>query len=443
MKISLAYGKEGLDLELPGVNADVIKPTHQAGLADERATVLRALDNPIGATPLSDWLKPACRICITFTDLTRATPNERLIPWLLEYVERHGVEPSQVILLNQLGTHRPNTRKELGQMLTPAVVNKYRVLNHEPENRSALRQLGCTESGAPALINRHFVEADVRIVTGFIEPHLFAGFSGGVKGIMPGIAGTETTMSNHGYRHIADPSATFGVTKGNPVWEEMRDIALRVGRSFLLNVALNGEREITGVFAGDLLESHAVGCEFVRKSAMQLVDARYDLVVTTNSGYPLDLNLYQTAKGMAAAARIVRKGGTIIVASECSEGVPSRSEFERLLNSAQNPGSLLDHLHKSEKTIPDQWQAQIQALCQQQARVLLFSRIPDETVRKAHLEPCHDVAREVLSRVTSEKSGLRVAILPLGPLTIPYLTEVNKHGQNEIVQVCQLSMGRN
>jgi nickel-dependent lactate racemase len=424
VKISLAYGKEGLDLVLPGVNADVIKPTHQPGLADERAAVLHALDNPVGAMPLSDWLKPDCRICITFTDITRATPNERLIPWLLGYLERHGVEPSQVILLNQLGTHRPNTREELTRMLTPAVVNKYLVVNHEPENPSALAQLGLTESGAPALINRHFVEADVRIVTGFIEPHLFAGFSGGVKGIMPGIAGTETTMSNHGYRHIADPSARFGVTKDNPVWEEMRDIALRVGRSFLLNVALNGEREITGVFAGDLLESHAVGCEFVRKSAMQLVHERYDLVVTTNSGYPLDLNLYQTAKGLAAAACIVKKGGTILVASECSEGVPSGSAFERLLNDAQDPRSLLDRLRKAEKTVPDQWQAQIQALCQQQARVLLFSRIPDQTVRKTHLEPCHDMAREVLSRATSGKPGFRVAILPLGPLTIPYLTEV-------------------
>ncbi len=421
MKTSLAYGKGWLDLELPGIVADVIEPAHQQGLADERTSVLHALDHPIGAEPLSQWLKPACRVCITFTDLTRATPNERLIPWLLEYLEHHGVESRQVLLLNQLGTHRPNTRKELEQMLTPAVVNKYHVMNHEPENRSALEQFGWTESGAPALINRHFVEANVRIVTGFIEPHLFAGFSGGVKGIMPGIAGTVTTMSNHGYRHIADSSATFGVTRGNPVWEEMLDIALRVGRSFLLNVALNSEREITGVFAGDILESHAAGCEFVRQSAMQSVNERYDLVVTTNSGYPLDLNLYQTAKGMAAAARIVKKGGTIIVASECSEGVPSGSAFERLLHSARDPEYLLNHLHQAEKPVSDQWQAQIQALCQRQARVLLFSRLPDEIVRKAYLEPCHDIAREILSKTASEGKRSRVAILPLGPLTIPYL----------------------
>jgi nickel-dependent lactate racemase len=421
LKTSLAYGKGWLDLELPGIVADVIEPAHQHGLADERTSVLHALDHPIGVEPLCDWLSPESRVCVTFTDLTRATPNERLMPWLLEYLVRHGVEPAQITLLNQLGTHRPNTRKELEQMLTPAVVNKYLVLNHEPDNRGALEHLGWTESGAPALINRHFVQADVRIVTGFIEPHLFAGFSGGAKGIMPGIAGTVTTMSNHGYRHIADSLATFGITNGNPVWEEMRDIALRVGRSFLLNVALNSEREITGVFAGDLLESHAVGCEFVRQSAMQSVNERYDLVVTTNSGYPLDLNLYQTAKGMAAAARIVKKGGTIIVASECSEGVPSGSAFERLLHGAQNSEHLLNHLHHAKKPVSDQWQAQIQALCQHQARVLLFSRIPDEIVCKAHLEPCHDIAREILSQSGSSGKQPRIAILPLGPLTIPYL----------------------
>ena len=421
MNISLAYGKQGLNLNLPGIRADIILPTHQPGLPDERGAVLHALDHPIVSEPLRNWLTPKCRICITFTDLTRATPNERLIPWLLEYLGHHGVEPGQITLLNQLGTHRPNTHQELEQMLTPAVVKKYLVVNHEPENRNALVQLGVTESGAPALINRHFVEADVRISTGFIEPHLFAGFSGGVKNIMPGIAGLETVLSNHGYQHIAHPSATFGVTTGNPVWEEMKNIALRVGRSFLLNVALNNDREITGIFAGDLLESHTAGCEFVRRSAMQCVDKPYDVVITTNSGYPLDLNLYQTAKGMAAAARIVNDGGTIIVASECSEGVPSRSPFERLLHSARNPDNLLNQLHHSPNSVPDQWQAQIQAICQRRARVLLHSSMPDDVVRKAHLEPCHDIATEVAMSTNSGKSHARVAVLPVGPLTIPYL----------------------
>src|ERR1035441_2747169 len=237
MKVNLAYGRGHLPVDLPEGQTTIIEPSHTPGLADERGAVLTALERPIGARPLREWLKPGGRICIAFTEITRATPNDRLIPWLLSCVA--GIPPEQINLLNALGTHRPNTRAEHEQLLTPAVVQSYRVLNHEAENPDALIQLGTTHDGTPALLNRHFVEADVRIVTGFIEPHFFAGFSGGPKGIMPGVAGLQTVMSNHGTQNLDDPNSTFGVTQGNPLWEEMRDIALRAGPSFLLNVSLN------------------------------------------------------------------------------------------------------------------------------------------------------------------------------------------------------------
>jgi len=237
MKVKLAYGQGCLEVELPESNTTIIEPAHLAGLADERAAVFGALENPIGTESIRARVKPGARICIVFTDITRATPNHRLIPWLLEYLS--DVPREQITLLNALGTHRPNTRAELETLLTPAVVERYRVLNHEPENPEALREFGRTSDGAPVLINRHLAEADVRVITGFIEPHFFAGFSGGVKGIMPGVAGLATVMSNHGPRNIGHPNAAFGVTEGNPLWEELRDIALRVGPSFLLNVTLN------------------------------------------------------------------------------------------------------------------------------------------------------------------------------------------------------------
>src|SRR5258708_24848571 len=214
MKVQLAYGEGHLPVELPGDRTTVIEPTHTPGLADERSEILRALNNPIKARPLREWIQPGNRICILFTDITRPTPNERLIPWLLEYLA--DIPREQITLVNQLGTHRPNTPPELEQMLTPAIVRNYRVVNHEPENANALVQLGTTRDGTPALLNRHFVEADVRIVTGFIEPHFFAGFSGGPKGIMPGVAGLETVMSNHGYANLSNPKAVYGFTEGNP-----------------------------------------------------------------------------------------------------------------------------------------------------------------------------------------------------------------------------------
>jgi lactate racemase len=419
MKINLAYGRAHLPVELPDGRTTVIEPAHRPGLPDERAAVLAALEHPVAARPLRQWIKPGDKVCVAFTDLTRATPNHRLIPWLLDYLS--GVPREQILLLNQLGTHRPNTPAELDQLLTLEVTRRYRVLNHEPENPAALTQFGAMRDGTPALINRHLAEADVRVITGFIEPHFFAGFSGGIKGIIPGCGGLGSVMSNHGFKNIGDAKATFGVTVGNPLWEELRDVALRVGPSFLLNVSLNEQREITGVFAGDLIEAHRAGCEFVRKSAMQKVKAPFDIVVTTNSGYPLDLNLYQGVKGMSAGARILVKGGLLILACECREGVPPGSPLDKLLLSARGPEEILAMLSAPGFARPEQWQAQIQALIQREVEVLLYSSLPDDVARRAFLHPCRDIAAAVARRLETLGPDARVAALPQGPLTIPYL----------------------
>ena len=419
MKVNLAYGQGHLAVDLPDERTTVIEPGHHHGLPDERGAVVAALDNPISARPLREWIKPKDRVCIAFTDLTRATPNDRLIPWLLHYLD--GVPRENLVLLNQLGTHRPNTSAELEKLLTPEVVRNYRVLNHEGENPGELKAFGTMRDGTPALINRHLADADVRIITGFIEPHFFAGFSGGIKGIIPGCGGLRSIMSNHGYKNIGDPNSTFGVTVGNPLWEELRDVALRVGPSFLLNVSLNTRREITGVFAGDLIAAHRAGCEFVRKSAMQKVKAPFEIVITTNSGYPLDLNLYQGVKGMSAGARIVEKGGLLILACECREGVPPNSPLDKLLLSASSPEEILAMLSTPGFIRPEQWQAQIQALVQRRAEVWLHSSLPDEIARRAFLQPCPDIGAAVRQRLAALGPHARVAVLPQGPLTIPYL----------------------
>ncbi len=419
MKINLAYGQGYLPVDLPDGRTTVIEPAHRPGLPDERAAVLAALDQPISARPLRQWITPRDRVCIAFTDLTRATPNHRLIPWLLDFLD--GVPRDQITLLNQLGTHRPNTPAELDTLLTPEVTRRYRVLNHEPENSDALVQFGTMRDGTPALINRHLAQADIRVITGFIEPHFFAGFSGGIKGIIPGCGGLRSVMSNHGFKNIGDAKSTFGVTVGNPLWEELREVALRVGPSFLLNVSLNEQRQITGVFAGDLIEAHRVGCEFVRQSAMQKVKAPFDIVVTTNSGYPLDLNLYQGVKGMSAGARILVKGGLLILACECREGIPPGSPLEKLLFSATSPEEILAALSTPGFVRPEQWQAQIQALIQREVEVLLHSSLSDDLARRAFLTPCRDIGAEVARRLEALGPQARVAVLPQGPLTIPYL----------------------
>ena len=420
MKIKLAYGEGHLAVEFPEDRTTVIEPTASAGLPDEHAALMSALDQPIGVPALRQLVRKDSCVTIVFTDITRATPNHRLIPWLLDYLS--GLVPREnITLLNGLGTHRPNTRAELEKLLTPAVVENYRVLNHEPENLAAHVQLGVTRDGTPALLNRHLVAADVRIITGFIEPHFFAGFSGGPKGIMPGVAHLRTVMSNHGARNIGDANAVFGVTEGNPIWEEMRDIALRAGPSFLLNVALNDERQITGIFAGDLMAAHKAGIEFVRRSAMQPVGELFDVVVTTNSGYPLDMNLYQGVKGMSAGARILKPGGTLILAAECREGMPANSPMDKMLRGVSGPEAVLALLAASGEARPEQWQAQILALIQRRANILVYSSLPDEIIRAAHLKPCRDIAATVAETLGKIGGQARVAVLPQGPLTIPYL----------------------
>jgi nickel-dependent lactate racemase len=418
MKVSLAYGRGTLEVDLPECALTVIEPRPQAALPDERAALVAALDRPRGAAPLRAQVAAARRICIVHTDITRPMPNDRIIPWLLAYLEEAGARPEQILLLNALGTHRPNTGPELEAMLTPAVVRRYRCVNHEPENDAAHVAFGVTRAGAPALINRHLVEADLRIVTGFIEPHFFAGFSGGPKGIMPGVAALRTVQGNHGVANIGDPRAAFGVLDGNPIWEEMRDIALRVGPAFLVNVTLDDTRRLTGVFAGDLLEAHRAGTEFVRASAMQPQAAPYDVVVTTNAGYPLDMNLYQAGKGMSAAAGIVRDGGTIIVAAECSDGIPHGSPYDRLLRSVSGIEEIPRKLAEPGFTWPEQWAGQLQARVQRRASVYLYSSLSDEETRAAHLQPCRDIAAQVQAALPA---GGRLAVLPQGPLTVPYL----------------------
>ncbi len=421
MLVRIAYGRGHLSVELPEDRTTVIEPTHRAGLPDERAALRAALEEPIAAAPLSQWGIAGGSVCIVFTDITRATPNERLIPWLLDYLHQNGVLRENITLLNSTGTHRGNTPEELDIMLTPEVARNYRIINHDCHATENCVLFGETREGKPALINKWLANADLRIVTGFIEPHFFAGFSGGPKGIMPGVAALETVMSNHGARNIGDPSSVFGVLDENPIWQEMRDIALRVGPSFLINVTLNEQKEITGVFAGDLLKAHRQGCEFVRSVAMQKVDALHDIVITSNSGYPLDMNLYQGVKGMAAAARILKPGGLMILACECREGVPAGSPFDKFLREAGSGEEVLRLLAEPGFVRAEQWQAHIQSLISKRARVMLHSSLSTETVKAAHLVACDDIGKTVTEELAKLGPEARVAVLPQGPLTIPYL----------------------
>ena len=428
MRLQLAYGRAGLWIELPeDAPVTVIEPQFVPGLSDERAAITAALRSPVGTSPLRDLVRPDDTVAVVFSDLTRPMPNDRVLPPLLDELALAGVPDERIVLVNALGTHRPQTEAELMGMLGSQVVSRYRVVQHDAWDDENLVEAGRNRAGRPVRINRAYVEASVRILTGFIEPHFFAGFSGGPKSVLPGIADIEAILDNHGATMLAHPKTTWAVTRGNPVWEEMLAVAQSTREcllppTFLLNVTLNREREITGVFAGDLVAAHRDGVDFVRKTAMQPVPASFDVVITSNSGYPLDLNLYQAVKGMSAAAQIVRPGGDIIVAAECWDGVPSHGEYQRLLWEADSPQELLDKVMAPGFRCHDQWEAQTQAQIQLKASVHVYADgLSDEELRHVLVIPCPSI-EETLARLRRHNPGATIAVLPDGPQTVPYLT---------------------
>jgi nickel-dependent lactate racemase len=422
MNISLAYGKTGLTITVPN-DADVLTSRHATGLPDEVEAIRTALQHPIGSIPLRDTVKRGARVVIVHTDITRATPNARLLPPLLAELEHAGIRRADITLLNALGTHRRQSEAELRLMLGDFLVDNYRCLQHDAWDDANLVSFGETSFGHPVRINRIYAEADVKILTGLIEPHFFAGFSGGPKGVLPSIAGFESVLSNHGREMIGHPKATWGVTVGNPIWEEMREMALRTKPTFLVNVAINTRRQITGIFAGEMLAAHAAGCAFVGAQAFLPIRQLYDVVIATNSGYPLDLNLYQTVKGMSAALQAVRPGGAILMCSACNDGLPDHGKYAELLQEGGSPQGILNMLNCPGFSAHDQWEVQIQAKVQLQADVHIYSDgLTDEQICRALLVPIRDLGAGL--EALQGRYGPRMCILPNGPETIPTLQPV-------------------
>jgi nickel-dependent lactate racemase len=425
MQIHLAYGKTGLDITLPDDwDVTVIEPEFVTGLADPLAALQDSLRRPYRSAPLSDLVRPGDRVGIIFSDITRPTPHRLILPAVLD--ELAHISAESITLFNALGTHRPNTDTELCEMLGDELVERYPVVQNNAFDPSTQVCLGKTGRGHEIWLNRKVVECDWKILTGFIEPHFFAGFSGGGKALMPGMAGLQTVLGNHDAGMIADPKAGWGVTQGNPIWEEVREVTQSVGGLFLLNVTLNKHKEITGVFAGELDSAHQAGCAFNKATAMQPVDEPFDIVVTTNSGYPLDLNLYQAVKGMSAAAQVVRPGGTIIVAADCWDGIPEHGLYSQLLRQARSPRELLDVISTPGFLKQDQWQAQIQAQIQMKADVFVYSHnLTDEQIRAALLQPCRSIPTLLGELRQKYGSGSRICILPEGPQTVPFFKPID------------------
>jgi nickel-dependent lactate racemase len=419
-RIDIAFGRGSVPIYADPDLADwhVIRPRREEALADPEAGFRQACRDPIDCGPLRETAGASDRVVIVTSDGTRAVPNRQLIPWILEELP---VSPDRVAVLLGNGTHRANTADEIAGMFGEDVAKRVRISNHDAYAPDVNVRVGTSSHGTEVRLDRAYVEADRRIVVGFIEPHFFAGFSGGAKGIVPAVAGIETIFRLHRAELIGDRMSTWGVLDGNPIQAEITESVALCPPDFMVNVTLNAEKEITGFYLGDYREAHRRGCAAVKASAMVPVPGAFPVVVTSNSGYPLDQNLYQAVKGMSAAARITTEGGAIVVASECSDGVPDHGNFAALMRTGNSPEDVLQAV-RDQEPILDQWQAQILSEILRRADVAVHSRLDAGEIRACKLAPAEDLRATVRERIEAVGTGARVAVMPDGPLTIPYLS---------------------
>ncbi|MDA3873647.1 MAG: nickel-dependent lactate racemase [Kiritimatiellae bacterium] len=415
------YGEQPLSLELSGLNATLLEPRYPAPLADETRSFREAARAPYGGMPLRQRISADETVAVAIPDITRALPNERLLRWV--FAELDHVPAKNFVIISGTGTHRANTPAEWEHMVGRDIYERYRCVDHDGHDPASMMPVGRSTFGYEVSYNREYAQADRRIILGFIEPHFMAGYSGGYKAVFPGVTGVEAILHYHNAENIGHPASTWGVIENNPTQAHVRAGGGLLPVDFCVNITLDRERRITGFFCGDVDEAHAAGCVFCKDTAMLPCAHDFPIVVTSNSGYPLDQNLYQSVKRMSAAAQIVRPGGLILTAARCNDGFPSHGNFRKLLTQHATPDEMLATICAPGFREFDQWQVQVLALILQKARVGLYSGLDDAETRSAHLEPVHNLRTAIdaeLQRLGDPSAP--VAIIPEGPLTIPYLT---------------------
>ena len=378
----------------------------------------QAMENPIGTSRLEELVKGKKKVVVLCSDHTRPVPSKLILPPMLEAIRR-GNPQAEITLLIATGCHRGTTRQELVNKLGAEMAEKEHILIHDCAAEEDMVDLGILPSGGRLRINKAAVEADLLVAEGFIEPHFFAGFSGGRKSVLPGIAARETVYANHCSQFIDDPHARAGILEGNPIHRDMVWAARKAGLAYIVNVVLGGKGQVIGAFAGDFDEAHRAGTEFLA-SLCQKEAPEADIVVTSNNGYPLDQNIYQAVKGMSTAEVACRKGGVIVIAARCEDG-NGGEVFWRTFQEEKDPKVIMDTILATpqDKTQADQWQSQVFARVLMKCRVVLVSQAPDEMVRDLHMTPAHSLEEGL--RLAQEMLGepqAKILVVPQGISTI-------------------------
>ncbi|MGI8459642.1 MAG: nickel-dependent lactate racemase [Propionibacteriaceae bacterium] len=424
-EIDLAYGRDRLRLQLPAhARPAVIRQAQLPALPDPEGAVLRALAAPIDAAPLTELARGRTSACIVVCDTTRPVPNRLFLRPMIEQIAAAGVPLHTITVLVATGLHRPNEGDELAELIgDPWVLSHVRVENHDARDDAGHRMLGRTATrGTPVGLDARFVEADLRIVTGLVEPHFMAGWSGGRKVIAPGVAHHETIRTLHSARFMADPRATQCVLEGNPLHEEQVAIVGMLGEVYALNTVIDEERRLAHVTFGSVVASHLASVEVVAASVRVSVPRRFRTVVTSAAGHPLDTTFYQTIKAMVTPLDVLEPGGTLIIASACAQGLGSaefRAAQERLVTLGPDGFDALI-LDKQFADV-DEWQTQLQLKSLRAGRVELFTTglgAADRKLTGVHL--VDDLAAAVDASLRKHDDP-HLAVLPEGPYVIPYV----------------------
>ncbi len=419
-KIPFPYGKEKLTWEfekLAGVLTSAIEE-YEPGCG-EMELVERALAAPIGSEPLHELARGKEKIVVIASDHTRPVPSRVIMPAMLRELRRGNPE-AEITILIATGCHRETTREELVGKFGPEIVERERIVIHDCDDRQSLVNLGTLPSGGICEVNRLAVEADLLVAEGFIEPHFFAGFSGGRKSVLPGIAGRATVLANHCSEFIDHPCARTGILEGNPIHADMLWAARTAKLRFIVNVVLNGEKKVIGAVAGDPEMAHEKGVAFLEGlCGAEAVEA--DVVISTNGGYPLDQNMYQAVKGMTAAEATVKQGGVIIMLAQSGDGTGGDHFYHQLADEPDAAKTMALFRSRGRlETAPDQWQSQILLRILERASVIYVSDMEDGLVEKMHMVPAHSIedalekAKSILGKndptVTAIPDGISVVV---------------------------------
>ena len=424
MEIKVDYGKNGV-IFIPNHNwnVEIITPKTQGALSSPVSSIEKAINNPIGSHNLRSIInkkKEVENVCIVVSDATRPVPSYLILEALLNQLNSLGIMDENVTVLVATGLHRKSTSEDYKVILGPSLYKRLKVIGHDSKDRESLKQI--VTSNNSFLINKHYCESDLKIITGYVEPHFFFGFSGGRKSILPGIAGEDTIQNNHSADMIHSEYSRFGIYQENIMHKQALMVANAAGVDFAINVCINEKHQIVRVAAGNFEKVHEELVKYQLENVFHPITDPYDIVICGNGGYPLDLNLYQAVKSMAIGEMAVKDGGTIISVNECIEGVGIRQDkFKELLFSTMNPKEIYDKIMNGQITVPDQWEIQVLARILQKAGVFVISTLKENELGNIGLKYASSIEEAVTKSLQKHGPHSRILVLPNGPQALPLL----------------------